>query len=114
MEEAARLCSRIGIIDHGKILALGSLDELLTRLPFEEEIRFPDTAATAALVSELMSEGETMTADDVHRFRPRAGYPLSTFFGLTERHGLPPRLFTSQRPTLEALFLHLTGRTLRE
>ena len=36
------------------------------------------------------------------------------FFQLTESLGLPARLFTSQRPTLEALFLHLTGRTLRE
>ena len=41
MEEAERLCSRIGIIDHGKILALGTLDELLTRLPFEDEITLP-------------------------------------------------------------------------
>src|SRR5258707_15852843 len=46
MEEATRLCSRIGIIDHGKILALGTLDELLTQLPFEEEIVFPSTPAT--------------------------------------------------------------------
>ncbi len=114
MEEATRLCSRIGIIDHGKILALGSLDELLTRLPFEEEIRFPSTPATAALASELASQGELATTEGVHRFRPRAGYPLSTFFSLTERHNLAPRLFASQRPTLEALFLHLTGRTLRE
>ena len=43
MEEATRLCSRIGIIDHGKILAQGTIDELLAQLPFEEEIRFPGT-----------------------------------------------------------------------
>ena len=49
MEEATRLCSRIGIIDHGKILALGTIDELLARLPFEEEIRFPATPETATL-----------------------------------------------------------------
>jgi len=114
MEEATRLCSRIGIIDHGRILALGSLDELLTRLPFEEEIRFPATPATSVLAAELAPAGDINTTDGVHRFRPRAGYPLSAFFGQTERHGLSPRLFASQRPTLEALFLHLTGRTLRE
>lgn len=114
MEEATRLCSRIGIIDHGKILALGSLDELLTRLPFEEEIRFPANAQTAALLPALAPHGELATLDGTHRFRPRADYRLSEFFGLTEGQGLAPRLFTSQRPTLEALFLHLTGRTLRE
>jgi len=114
MEEATRLCSRIGIIDHGRILALGTIDELLGRLPFEEEIRFPTGRAAAALALELEAHGELATVDGVHRFRPNPGYPLSSFFALTEKHGLPARLFTSQRPTLEALFLHLTGRVLRE
>jgi len=114
MEEATRLCSRIGIIDHGKIHALGTLDELLLRLPFEEEIRFAATPATAAFAAQLPAHGELVTTDGVHRFRPRAETRLSAFFGLAESHALPARLFTSQRPTLEALFLHLTGRTLRE
>jgi ABC-2 type transport system ATP-binding protein len=114
MEEATRLCSRIGIIDHGKILALGTIDELLGRLPFEEEIRFPALPETAALAAELAPNGELATVEGVHRFRPKPGYPMSGFYSLTERHGLPPRLFTSQRPTLEALFLQLTGRVLRD
>jgi ABC-2 type transport system ATP-binding protein len=114
MEEATRLCSRIGVIDHGKLHALGTLDELLARLPFEEEIRFPATPVTAALIAPLRAQGELTTADSGHRFRPRADFKLSAFFALTESLGLPARLFTSQRPTLEAVFLHLTGRTLRE
>ena len=114
MEEATRLCSRIGIIDHGRILALGTLDELLTRLPFEEEIRFPAGADTAPLAARLPVQGELSTQDGTHRFRPRPDYKLSAFYQLTESLGLPARLFTSQRPTLEALFLHLTGRTIRE
>ena len=114
MEEATRLCSRIGIIDHGKLHALGTLDELLARLPFEEEIRFTDTPTTAALAAQLPAHGELATVDGAHRFRPRADFKLSAFYALVESHVLPTRLFTSQRPTLEALFLHLTGRTLRE
>jgi ABC-2 type transport system ATP-binding protein len=114
MEEATRLCSRIAIIDHGRILAHGTLDELLARLPFEEEIRYPATPQTAALSAELAANGEVATVDGVHRFRPRPGYPLSSFYALTEAHALSPGLFTSQRPTLEATFLQLTGRVLRE
>src|ERR1019366_4531620 len=114
MEEATRLCSRIGIIDHGKILALGTLDELLTKLPFDEEIRFPADTATSAFAARLAGRGELNTLDGTHRFRPNTDYKLSEFYTLTESLGLPARLFTSQRPTLEALFLHLTGRTLRE
>jgi ABC-2 type transport system ATP-binding protein len=114
MEEATRLCSRIGIIDHGKLHALGTLDELLTKLPFEEEIRFPAGAATARFATRLSAHGELTTSDTTHRFRPKPDYKLSAFYALAEAHDLPGRLFSSQRPTLEALFLHLTGRTLRE
>ncbi|HWA24421.1 MAG TPA: ABC transporter ATP-binding protein [Lacunisphaera sp.] len=114
MEEATRLCSRIGIIDHGKIHALGTLDQLLLKLPFEEEIRFPAGEATAALAAQLGGHGSVEKEDEQCRFRPHSGYKLSSFYQLTESLGLPARLFTSQRPTLEALFLHLTGRNLRE
>lgn len=114
MEEATRLCSRIGIIDHGKIPALGTLDELLLRLPFEEEIRFPLDDSSAPLVARLGEYGSVERAEDSYRFRPQPGYLLSSFYLLTESLGYPARYFTIQRPTLEALFLHLTGRTLRD
>jgi len=114
MEEATRLCSRIGIIDHGRIHALGTLDELLTRLPFEEEISFPATPETSPLAAQLAGDGVLLTADGRHRFQPRADFRLSAFYARAEALGLPPRLFTAARPTLEAVFLHLTGRNLRE
>jgi len=114
MEEAERLCSRIGIIDHGTILALGSVDQLLTSLPFEDEITFPASEATAPLVPQLAAYGELVATNGTQRFRPKSGFPLSQFFALTESLRLSPRLFVSQRPTLEAVFLHLTGRTLRD
>jgi ABC-2 type transport system ATP-binding protein len=114
MEEATRLCSRIGIIDHGKIPALGTLDELLLKLPFEEEIRFPLDAATSPLAGLLAEFGAVEKSEEQFRFRPKSGYKLSSFYQLTESLDLPARLFTSQRPSLEAVFLHLTGRTLRE
>ncbi len=114
MEEATRLCSRIGIIDHGKIHALGTLDELLLKLPFEEEIRFPADENTATLAAQLAGHGAVNQAGDIYSFRPQPGMKLSQFYTQSEALGLPARLFTSQRPTLEALFLHLTGRTLRE
>ncbi|MGH7994747.1 MAG: ATP-binding cassette domain-containing protein, partial [Opitutaceae bacterium] len=114
MEEAARLCSRIGIIDHGKILALGTLGELLQTLPFAEEIRFPAGPEAAAFCEELARDGQLATEDGEHRFRLRADYRLSGFYAAAERHRLPARMFTMQRPTLEAVFLQLTGKDLRE
>ena len=112
MEEAARLCSRIGIIDHGKILALGSVEGLLKGLPFEEEIRFPATAEVAGLCADLHGAGELRNEHGVNRFRPRPGYLLSAFYLAAERHSLPARLFAVQRPNLEAVFLQLTGKGL--
>lgn len=114
MEEAERMCSRIGIIDQGKILAIGTLDVLMNQLPFEDEIIFPANPETAALAAQLRAWGEIAAVDGTHRFRPRSGFLHSTFFALTEKEGLPARLFTRQRPTLESLFLLLTGRHLRD
>ena len=114
IEEAVRLCSRIGIIDHGKILALGTVEELLKRLPFEEEIRFPAMVELDALCVDLQGQGELATVQGQHHFRPRPDYRLSAFYLATERRNLPSRLFTVQRPTLESVFLQLTGKALRE
>ena len=114
MEEATRLCSRIGIIDHGKIIALGSLEALLAQLPFSDAIAFPTARGTAEFAAALAAHGEMTLEDDTHHFGPRPGFRFSEFYALAERHGLSPRLFAHERPTLEALFLHLTGRTLRE
>ncbi|HWA88297.1 MAG TPA: ABC transporter ATP-binding protein [Opitutus sp.] len=115
MEEATRLCSRIAIIDHGRIHALGTLDELLTRLPFTDEIAFAVTPATAPLAAALSAHGDLSdSTDDMHRFRPHPDFRLSAFYALAESHGVPPRTFTQTRPTLEAVFLHLTGRHIRE
>lgn len=114
MEEATRLCSRIAIIDHGKILAHGTQGELLAALPFKDAVHFPATPETAPLAAALAAEGELATSEGVHRFGPRADFPMSAFYALTEKHGLSSRLFTAERPSLEAVFLHLTGRTLRE
>jgi ABC-2 type transport system ATP-binding protein len=114
MEEATRLCSRIGVIDHGKILALGTLDALLAGLPFEDEIAFPANPETAAFAAALANYGTVTRDDATHRFGPPSSFPLSEFYQLTERHGLSSRIFAHERPTLEAVFLHLTGRTLRE
>lgn len=114
MEEAERLCSRIGIIDQGKLLALGSVGELLTRLPFEDEITFPRMPETAEFAHRLEAHGTISGDNGTHRFEPRSGYPLSAFFTLAESLRLPPRIFVVHRPTLEAVFLHLTGRKLRD
>lgn len=114
MEEATRLCSRIGIIDHGKILALGTLDELLARLPAAEVVSFARNGTPAAALAGLTRFGTLREADERCEVLLAPGVRLADFFAATQAVGLPDRAFQLKRPTLEDLFLHLTGKTLRE
>jgi ABC-2 type transport system ATP-binding protein len=114
LEEATRLCSRIGIIDHGKILTLGTLDELLGQLAFHEQVRFPRNELTRELARALARRGEVREEESEICFRPAADFALSEFYREAEVHRVPNRLIQHERPTLEALFLQLTGRALRE
>ena len=114
MEEATRLCSRIAIIDHGRMLALGTLDELLTHLPFSELVRISRNDRTTAQMQALAEYGEITKAEDAYLFKLRDGLRFSEFFAAAEELGLPYRYFNIRRPTLEDLFLHLTGKNLRD
>jgi ABC-2 type transport system ATP-binding protein len=114
MEEATRLCSRIAIIDHGRMLALGTLDELLTHLPFSELVRIARNDETTAQMQALAEYGEITKAEDAYLFKLRDGLRFSEFFAAAEELGLPYRYFNIRRPTLEDLFLHLTGKNLRD
>jgi ABC-2 type transport system ATP-binding protein len=114
MEEATRLCSRIGIIDHGKLLALGTLDELLVQLPFAEQIRIARNEAIAAQLDTLREFGSITASEEAFVLTPREDLRLSEFFATVERLGLSYRYFTVTRPTLENVYLHLTGKTLRD
>ncbi len=114
MEEATRLCSRIGIIDHGKLLALGTLDELLQQLPFSEQIRIARNEATTAHLPALREFGEIVETDEAFVLSPHAALRMSEFFAAAEKLGLPYRDFSVTRPSLESVFLHLTGKRLRD
>jgi ABC-2 type transport system ATP-binding protein len=114
MEEATRLCSRIGVIDHGKILALGTLDELLARLPAAEVVSFARNGTSASTLAALARFGALREHDERCEVLLSAGARLADFFAATQAAGLPDRAFTLKRPTLEDLFLQLTGKTLRE
>ena len=91
MEEAERLCDRIAIIDAGRLLALGTLDELLAAHGGPPTL----VAVTAA--------GET---------RVHASDPLAELNRIAA--STPVLSFHVERPTLEQVFLHLTGRNLRD
>ena len=118
LEEAETLCDRIGIMDHGKILAEGTLGDL-KRMVGENEVvtvrgSFEVEAArvlveSAAGVTVLSGEPGRLVLAVSGTDGSSAGL-LSTLFG----GGLPLEDVSIQPPSLNGLFLKLTGRELRD
>lgn len=114
MEEAERLCTRIGIIDHGKIIALGTTDKLLEQLIYEETIEIIKNPSTMQNKNVFEKFGALVEDDNHFELKPAKGFLLSEFFANIEKRGMQYSWVELHRPTLEALFLQLTGRRLRD
>ncbi len=91
MEEAQRLCDRVGIIDHGRLLALESVERLIEAYGGEQTVTITQASGS-----------KTLTTDD----------PMATLAQLQERDTLLS--YSVSRPDLESVFLNLTGRQLRD
>ncbi len=117
MDEVERICSRIGIIDHGKLLVEGSLAELRTAAGGKEILtlrgRF-DTGATAQAFS--LRPGEALlksSAEEIVLNLTGAEGRLTSLLAEASRVG-EVREVAMNRQSLESLFIQLTGRELRE
>ena len=114
MEEAERLCSRIAIIDAGRIIALGTLSEIFEQFPGAEIIlieKNPSTVIHEALFREF---GTVDDRNDHFAINPAAGLKLSAFFSRMEEHAINPKFIELSRPSLEDIFLSATGKRLRD
>ncbi|MBI1804871.1 MAG: ABC transporter ATP-binding protein [Ignavibacteriae bacterium] len=114
MEEAERLCSRIAIIDSGTIIAEGILDQLLEKLTYDESVSITKNASTVGKLDLFKQFGAVIDENDRIELKPDKRFRLSAFFDCIEQNGINPRFIELRKPTLEALFLHLTGRRLRD
>ncbi len=119
MEEAERLCDRIVIVDHGHVLADDTLARLLDRVPATNrvviELEQPIDERTEAKLRALTGIGaiqrgdRTWTADVLD-----LGTDATTILRALAEDGLAVRGIRSERPSLESVFLTLTGRSLRD
>ena len=118
MEEAARLCDRVAIVDHGRIIALGTPRELVASLGAEHVVEFAvdgavrpaaETLSRLPSVERVAHEGGSwrLTVREVHRAVP------ALLAALAECGGQPTHL-TTHHATLEDVFMALTGRSLRD
>jgi ABC-2 type transport system ATP-binding protein len=118
MEEAERLCDRIGIIDHGQLVAQGTRRELVAFVEERDRVELVvsgDLEAFAAVCRELPGV-ERVTVDDtrVHLLADEGHTLLPSILEAAERTGATLKSVDIVEPDLEAVFLHLTGTALRE
>jgi ABC-2 type transport system ATP-binding protein len=118
MEEAERLCDRVAIVDHGRVIALGTPRELVASLSAEHVVEF------SIGESGLLDEGALGAVEGVESavrrdgvYRIRVAELHRTVPGLLlelRRQGLQLTELRTHSASLEDVFVELTGRHLRD
>jgi ABC-2 type transport system ATP-binding protein len=118
MEEAQDLCNRIAIIDHGTLLSMGTLDELRKLIGEKDVLRLTgrfDAQATRRALEQI--SGIDFVSVDERTLRlavEGATRRLAAIFTAIETAGGELQETSLSQPSLESLFIKLTGRELRE
>jgi ABC-2 type transport system ATP-binding protein len=116
MEEAEQLCDRVAIVDHGKILEIGAVDELISRHFTDRTLRFLSRGEISdAQLSGLRDVSRFSHEDDeVVLYTANVPRTIAALLELAEDAGADDLDVAVRRPTLEDVFLELTGRALRD
>ena len=109
MDEAARLCARLAILDHGRIIAIGSPRELIAQHIEPEVVEtFGDGAVAWAEVARTLAPRVEVTGETVFCYTDDARRVLASL------EGRPELRYLHRAANLEDVFLKLTGRELRD
>ena len=116
MEEAERLCDRIGIIDNGEIIAQGTLDELRTSGSMKETVVISFTNLSDERYTTLVKDWKDLQRfeDTIHFYSMNIQVALSKIILKCSEVGLDIRQIDMRRINLETIFLSLTGKQLRD
>lgn len=118
IEEAERLCDRVAIIDAGKIIALGSPKELQEKSAEQSGIEITLTQPLRDRGIPSFAEALSLSvSEDGHELKVRSAKPARTLVELVkwiDAQGYEIEDVHLKRPTLEDVFIEMTGKKLRE
>ena len=118
MEEAERLCDRVAIVDKGIIVAEGTRRELVERIGQHDVVRLSgdgDLPAAATAIRDVTSVDDVAAADGtLEIMAPSAGAVLPGVLAAATGAGMHVTSVSVVEPDLEAVFLRLTGKALRD
>lgn len=115
MEEAERLCDRLAVIDYGEIRAIGDLSSLISLIDYKDKLRIIKNSESLKFLDQFKNLGEVIQNENIIDIIPSKEFSrLSKLFVEIEKIGLSEELLSIKRATLEDVFLHLTGRRLRD
>ncbi len=119
MDEADALSDRIAIIDHGRIIAQGTPQELKSSIPGGYLLRLRFDNVTDGLVAELqklpgVSEVRAANGTAADVYADRGGPLIASIVNTAQGAGVELHDVHIEEPSLETLFLHHTGRSLRD
>lgn len=120
MEEAQELSNRVGIIDHGKLIAIGTQAELTRKVGENDTLtlHLGESDAVSALLAAVQKIAGVLHADQTDHslavITPNASEILAPVIGAASSLGIKITSVDIQEPNLEAVFLSLTGRALRD
>jgi ABC-2 type transport system ATP-binding protein len=116
MEEAEALCDRLAIMDHGVVLDIGTVDELVGRRFQDRAVQFErlDGLSDEALASIPGVSRVAHEATEVLLFTADVPATIGAVLAAADRIGVQPTNLGVRRASLEDVFLDLTGRALRD
>jgi len=116
MEEAERLCDRIGIIDNGEIIAQGTLDELRNSGSMKETVVISFTNLSDERFTRIAHDWKDLQRfdDTIHFYSMNIQVDLSKIILTCSEAGLDIRHIDIRKTNLETIFLSLTGKQLRD
>ena len=118
MDEAERLCDRVAVVDHGKVIALGTPRELIAKVGGEHIITFTlgDAAeCESSIFTALPSVHSAWREQQAHCLSVGESHlALPALLDTLKQRGMALAALTTRHATLEDVFVNLTGRHLRE